>query len=55
MADFKCEACGASFPSEEALKSHAKMKVTQESQHFAKMNAGRLDLNFSAGESEKPR
>jgi len=55
MADFKCAQCGASFPSEEALKSHTKMKVTEESAHFAKMSAhGAADLKFP-GTSESPR
>ena len=27
MAEFKCSSCGASFPSEEALRSHAKMNA----------------------------
>ena len=55
MADFKCAQCGASFPSEEALKSHAKMKVSEESPHFAKMvNKGLADLVYP-GEGEAPR
>ena len=57
MADYKCSSCGASFPSEEALRSHAKMKVTEESAHFAKMNAkGQGTLVFpGTPESESPR
>jgi len=55
MAEFKCAQCGASFPSEEALKSHAKLKVSEESAHFAKMAAhGSADLKFP-GQSESPR
>ena len=38
MADYKCMTCGASFTSEDALKSHAKMKMIEESPHFAKMS-----------------
>ncbi len=54
MADFKCSQCGATFPSEEALKSHAKMKVTEESPHFAKMSAhGQVDVKFP-GQGETP-
>lgn len=54
MAEFKCSQCGASFPSAEALKSHAKMKVSEESPHFAKMSAhGQADLKYP-GESEAP-
>jgi len=57
MAEFKCSSCGASFPSEEALRSHSKMKVTEESSHFAKMNAkGQGTLVFpGTPESESPR
>jgi len=55
MADFKCIQCGASFPSEEALRSHAKLKIAEESPHFAKMVSDN-DLVFpkTAG-AEKPR
>jgi len=54
MADYKCSACGASFPSEDALKSHAKTKMTEESPHFAKMSTiGELPM-FQA-QNEKPR
>lgn len=54
MADYKCSQCGASFPSEEALLSHAKMKVTEESPHFAKMSSQVKELKFGT-ESERPR
>jgi len=54
MGNFKCIACGAIFPSEEALKSHAKMKVTEESPHYTKMLAhGQIDPIY-AGTQEKP-
>jgi len=54
MADFKCAQCGASFPTKEALKSHAQNKVTEESPHFAKMTAhGQIDPIFPATQ-EKP-
>ena len=57
MAEFKCGSCGASFPSAEALRSHAKMKVTEESPHYAKMAAkGQGTLIFpGTPESESPR
>jgi len=54
MADFKCSQCGATFPSEEALKSQAKMRVTEESTHYTKMLAhGQIDPIY-AGTQEKP-
>jgi hypothetical protein len=57
MTEYKCSACGTSFPSQEALKSHATMKVTEESPHFAKLNAkGQGTLMFpGVPESEAPR
>jgi hypothetical protein len=56
MADFKCTECGASFPSQEALRSHTKMKVTEESPHFSKMSAkGQTDLTYPGTEHERER
>lgn len=55
MADFKCVQCGANFPSEEALRSHAKLKITEESPHFAKMMADGDLLMPSPHKPEKPR
>ena len=55
MADFTCEACGASFPSEEALRSHAKMKVNDESIHYRKMSAHVMIVPIYSTEQEKPR
>jgi len=54
MADYKCEACGASFPSEEALRSHAKMKVSEESVHYRKMLAHGVTDPIYPTEQEKP-
>ena len=54
MAEFKCTQCGASFPSQEALLSHTKMKVSEESPHFAKMTSKNIDLKLP-GEGESPR
>jgi len=57
LAEFKCSTCGASFPSEDGLHAHFKAKVTEESFHFAKMNAkGQGTLIFpGTPESESPR
>ena len=57
MAEFKCDSCGANFPSEEGLRSHYRMKITEESTHFAKMNAkGQGTLIFPGNpDSESPR
>jgi len=55
MADYKCNACGASFPSEDALKSHAKMKMTEESPHYAKMSAMSEMPMYPGPTNEKPR
>ena len=55
MSEFKCSSCGASFPSEKALRSHAKMKVTEESAHFAMMNEkGPQGMFPGTPESESP-
>ena len=54
MVEYKCSQCGASFPSQEALQSHAKMKVSEESKHFAKMSHNGLDIKWPT-EQEKPR
>jgi hypothetical protein len=54
MGDFNCEACGASFPSEEALRSHAKKKMTEESLHYRTMSAhGQTEPIYATGQ-EKP-
>jgi len=53
MTDYKCKACGTSFPSEEALRSHATLKVTEESSHFAKMGGHGAAIRWP-GEPEKP-
>ena len=55
MADFKCIACGASFPSEGALRSHAKMKVTEESLHYRTMSAHGQTVPIFPDEAERPR
>jgi len=39
MTDYKCAACGANFPSQKELRSHAIMKVTEESRHYSTMSA----------------
>lgn len=55
MTDYKCGACGASFPSEEALRSHAKMKFADESIHYRKMSAhGQIEPIYP-DQKEKPR
>jgi hypothetical protein len=54
MADYKCKACGASFPSQEALNSHATLKVGEESSHFAKMSSGQGARIQWPGQQEKP-
>jgi len=54
MTDYKCSACGVHFPSEEALRSHARMKVSDESVHYRKMSAhGQIDPIY-VGTQEKP-
>ena len=55
MVDVKCSACGASFPGNEALQSHAKMKVTEESPHYAKLAAKGQGTLVFPGDSESPR
>jgi len=54
VGEFKCVACGASFPSEEALRSHAKMKVNEESVHYRKMSAHGIVDPIYPTEQEKP-
>ncbi|HUO42404.1 MAG TPA: hypothetical protein VMU35_05460 [Methylomirabilota bacterium] len=55
MGDFKCIACGTSCSSEEALRAHAKTKISEESIHYRMMSAhGQTDPIFPTGE-EKPR
>ena len=39
MTDYKCSMCGASFPSNESLQSHAKAKISDESVHYREMLA----------------
>ena len=55
MADSRCEACGASFPNEEALRSHVNMKVRDESIHYRKMSAHNQSVPIFPTEQEKPR
>jgi len=54
MVEFKCDACGATFPNENALRSHVKMKVSDESVHFRKMSAYNQTVPISP-DQEKPR
>jgi DNA-directed RNA polymerase subunit RPC12/RpoP len=54
MTDYKCSACGAIFPNEEALLSHAKMKVAEESIHYRKMSAHGQTVPIYPSEQEKP-
>jgi len=54
MGDFKCVACGASFPSEEALRSHAKTKINEESLHYRKMSTRGIVDPIYPTEQEKP-
>jgi len=55
MANLKCEQCGVTFPSEEALRSHVTKKVSEESPHFAKMLADRQIDIVLPGQKESPR
>jgi len=54
MAEFKCGACGASFPSEEALKSHARKIISEESVHYRKMSAHGQGDPVYPGVQERP-
>jgi len=54
MVEFKCGACGASFPNEEALRSHARKIVSDESIHYRKMSAHGQSDPIYIGTQEKP-
>ena len=54
MGEFKCSACGVSFPTNEALQSHARMKITEESIHYRMMSAHGQTVPIYPDEQEKP-
>jgi len=52
--EFSCAACGMNFPSREALRSHAKKKVAEESRHYRDMLAHNQTEPIYPDTQEKP-
>ena len=54
MVDYECKACGASFPTDEALRLHARTKMNEESLHYRLMSAHGETVPIYPTDQEKP-